>query len=72
MMHFWTDVRNGLPNKNGEYLITRKLLNWKFRGKDTLVVIDQFDIEDGWKYTNADAEVIAWREIPEPYQRQTV
>ena len=78
----WISVNERMPEKNGEYLVTCKFLDYNHvyikSYAHNLHKIDEFDFCDkfrsGWYDYDSEygfyecSNVIAWMSLPEPYQ----
>ena len=62
----WIQVTERLPKKDGSYLVSGK---W-WSGKES-VGDCEFSVEDGYFQTAWNFDVLAWRELPEPYKGVT-
>ena len=62
----WIPVTERLPKKDGSYLVSGK---W-WSGKES-VGDCEFSVEDGYFQTAWNFDVLAWRELPEPYKGVT-
>ena len=62
----WIPVTERLPKEGGNYLVSGK---WE-SGKES-VGDCEFSVEDGYFQTAWNFDVLAWRELPEPYKEVT-
>ena len=62
----WIPVTERLPKEDGNYLVSGK---WE-SGKES-VGDCEFSVEDGYFQTAWNFDVLAWRELPEPYKGVT-
>jgi len=62
----WIPVTERLPKEDGNYLVSGK---WG-SGKES-VGDCEFSVEDGYFQTAWNFDVLAWRELPEPYKGVT-
>ena len=63
-MDKWIPVSERLPNKYGEYLISKKRIrNFNF---EDVVEIRAYTI--GCQWDRCDSRVVAWMSLPEPYK----
>ena len=63
----WIPVTERLPEIDGYYLVTKKTFGWN--GEQYFEVdIARYERKNGWAKHD---ECIAWRELPEPFRKET-
>lgn len=62
----WIPVTERLPKEDGNYLVSREMGSGKESVGDC-----EFSVEDGYFQTAWNFDVLAWRELPEPYKGVT-
>lgn len=59
----WIPCKESMPTKNGAYLVSGRWAS----GKESVGDCD-YSKEDGYFHTAWNFDVLAWRELPEPYE----
>lgn len=68
--NIWVPISDRLPDKPGEYLVTYHPCYWDNIEDELKVGMDTFRGKTTWA-RNKFQKVVAWRELPAPYQEES-